>query len=582
MIFLLRLILCAAILMPFAAQAEELYGLAMTGTAKYGADDTHFSYANPDAPKGGTLKMAAIGSFDTVNPYNIKGKVAVGMDMFTDRLMARNWDEPFTLYPMIAEYVGVPVDRSSITFYINPKARFHDGSPITVEDVEFTFNTLKEFGRPNARRIYKLVSKVEKNGKAITFKLGDGHDRETVMILALMPVLSKAYWTGKNFDETTLTPFVSNGAYKIASIDAGRRIVYERVKDYWAADLLPNKGHYNFERVIYDFFRDDSIAFENFKSGDLNLRREWDAGLWQSGYDFPAIKNGKAKKEALQHGRPDRVRGFIFNTRREPFKDIRVREALNLAFDFEWVNQNLYHGLYSRINSYYPGTAMAAKDTPAPIENKTPEQKRENMKRADQLLKDAGWTIKNGVRVNAEGKPLSFEIMLDDPANEKIALSFVRSLKRLGITPHVRVLDSAAFLGRLNEYDFDMTLYFWMSTLSPGTEQYLYWSCEAANSPSRWNYAGICDKNIDLLSQSIASAKTREELVAKVQALDSALMKGQYMIPLYYNPRDFVAYWEPLSHPETMPLYGTVLETWWMNGAGGKPETSKPSAGVVQ
>lgn len=564
--FLLSITLCLLILQPFSAKAEVLYGLAMTGEPKYGPKDTHYTYANPDAPKGGTLKQAAIGTFDTVNPYNIKGKAPQGMDLVTDRLMARVWDEPFTMYPLIAEKVDVPADRSSITFFLNPAARFHDGSPITAEDVEFTFETLKEMGRPNMRRIYKLVTKVEKpDARTIKFTLSEERDRETIMILALMPVLSKAYWTGKTFDQTTLTPFLSNGAYKISEVDVGRRIVYERVPDYWAADLLPNKGHYNFDRVIYDYYRDDSIAFESFKSGDLNFRREWDAGLWASGYNFPAINEGIAKHEALSHGRPDRVRGFIFNTRREPFKDIRVRQALNLAFDFEWVNQNLYHGLYKRINSYYPNTNLASPDNPPPVVNDTPERKRENMKRADTLLKDSGWVIKNGTRVHEKtGKPLTFEIMLDDPANEKIALSFVRSLKRLGITPRVRVLDSAAYRGRLNEYDFDMTLYFWMSTLSPGTEQYLYWSCEAAETPSRWNYAGICDKDIDLLSQSIAAADTREELVARVQALDSALMAGTYMIPLYYNPQDYVAYREPLARPDTMPLYGTVLETWWM------------------
>lgn len=547
--------------------AEGLYGLAMTGTPKYGPDSAHLDYANPNAPKGGTLKQAGIGSFDTVNPYNIKGKAAVGLDLITDRLMVRVWDEPFTMYPMIAEKVAVPADRSSITFFLNPKARFHDGSPITTEDVKFTFETLRESGRPNMRRIYKLVSKVETPDTAtIKFTFGEGADRETPMILALMPVLSKAYWSGKKFDETTLTPFLTNGAYKIASIDPGRQIVYERVKDYWAADLMPNRGHFNVDRVVYDFYRDDSIAFEAFKSGDLNLRREWDAGLWEKAYDFPAMKEGKAVKEPLQHGRPDRVRGFIFNTRREPFKDIRVRQALNLVFDFEWVNQNLYHGLYKRINSYYPNTDLAATDTPPPISNATSEQKRENMKRADALLKEAGWIVRNGARVNEKtGKPLTFEIMLDDPANEKIALSFVNSLKRMGITPKVRVLDTAAFTGRITKYDFDMTLYFWMSTLSPGTEQYLYWSCEAADTPSRWNYAGICDKNIDLLSKYIATAKTRDELVGKVRELDKALMAGSYMIPLYYNSHDFVAYWQPLAHPDKMPLYGTVLETWWMN-----------------
>jgi ABC-type oligopeptide transport system substrate-binding subunit len=578
---LLCTLLAFAILSPLSARAEGEYGLAMTGIPKYTANSAHLDYANPDAPKGGTLKQAAIGSFDTVNPYNIKGKAPQGMDLVTDRLMVRVWDEAFTMYPMIAERVSVPQDRSSITYYLNPKARFHDGSPITADDVEFTFQTLKEFGRPNMRRIYKLVSSVEKpDARTITFKLGDGYDRETVMILSLMPVLSKKYWAGKNFDETTLTPFLSNGAYKISSLDVGKKIIYERVKDYWAADLMPNRGHFNFDKVVFDYYRDDGVAFESFKAGDLNLRREWDAGLWKSGYDFPGLTSGQAVKAPLPHGRPDRVRGFIFNTRHEPFKDIRVRQAFNLLFDFEWVNQNLYHGLYSRINSYFPGTELAATDTPPPVENKTTEQKRENMRKADTLLKSAGWVIKDGKRVNEKtGKPLTFEILLDDPGNEKIALSFVRALKRMGISPTLRVLDAAAFLGRLNNYDFDMTLYYWMSTLSPGTEQYLYWSCEAATQPSRWNYAGICDKNIDLLSKSIATAKTRGELVQKVQSLDKALMAGTYMIPLYYNPTDFVAYWKPLAHPEKMPLYGTVLETWWMDA---QPDLSKPKGSVVK
>ncbi len=539
----------------------------MTGTPKYSAKDAHLSYVNPDAPKGGTLRQAAIGSFDTVNPFNIKGKAAQGMDQVTDRLMARVWDEPFTMYPMIAQSVEVPDDRSAITFHLNPKARFHDGSPITAKDVQFTFETLKTYGRPNMRRIYKLVSKVETpDARTIKFTLSEGHDRETVMILCLMPVLSKAYWSGKNFDETTLTPFISNGPYKIASVDPGRRIVYERVKDYWAADIFPNKGLYNADRIVFDYYRDDSVAFEAFKAGDINLRREWDAGLWHSGYDFPALTQKKVAKEALPHGRPDRVRAFIFNTRRAPFEDIKVRQALNLLFDFEWVNANLYHGQYKRINSFFPNTNLASPATPPQPQNATPAQKRENMRKADQLLKEAGWVIRNGVRVQEKtGKPFAFEIMLDDPGNEKIALSFVHSLKRMGITARVRVLDSAAFLGRLNEYDFDMTLYYWMSTLSPGTEQYLYWSCEAAKQPSRWNYAGICDADIDRLSQTIATSKTREELVGRVHALDQKLMAGSYMIPLYYNPEDFFSYWKPLRHPETMPLYGSVLETWWID-----------------
>ncbi|MBN8522167.1 MAG: ABC transporter substrate-binding protein [Alphaproteobacteria bacterium] len=549
------------ILHALPALAKDGYGLSMTGTPKYTSASPHVDYANPNAPKGGTLKQAAIGSFDTLNPYTIKGKSPPGLDLVTDRLMARVWDEPFTMYPLIAEQAVVPADRSSVTFHLNPKARFHDGTPITTDDVLFSYETLKEFGRPNMRRVYKLARAQKINERTIRFQFGDGHDRETVMIFAMMPILSKAYWQGKTFDETTLKAPLGSGPYKIAQVDPGRQITYERVKDYWAQNLLPNVGHNNFDRIVYDFYRDDSVAFEAFKSGDLNFRREWDAGLWTSGYDFPAAQKNLVKKDALSHGRPDRVRGFIFNTRRDPFDDIRVRQALALAFDFEWVNKNLYHGLYRHIDSYFPNTELSA-----PPHKTQPQSRRSALKQADQLLKDAGWVIQNGKRVQAKtGQGFDFEIMLDDPGNEKIALAFVGNLKRLGITPRVRVLDTAAFRGRLNDYDFDMTLYFWMSTLSPGTEQYLYWGCEAATQPGRWNYAGICDPVIDDLSKSIAKATTRAELVKTVQTLDQKLMAGSYMIPLYYNPYDFVTYWPPVQRPEKTPLYGTVIETWWMD-----------------
>ena len=548
---------------PHTAAAKELYGLAMVGTPKYTPQSTHYDYANPDAPTGGTLRQAAIGSFDTVNPYNIKGRMAAGLDGVTDRLMSRVWDEPFTMYPLIAEKVDVPDDRSSATFTLNPKARFHDGTPITADDVLFSYETLRDKGRPNMRRIYKLGTAQKLGERVVKFSFGDGYDRETVMIFAMMPILSKAYWTGKEFDSTTLTPALGSGPYKVAKVDPGRQIIYERVKDYWAADLLPNKGHNNFDRIIHDYYRDDSVAFEAFKAGNANFRREWDASLWRNGYDFPAVKDKRVTQDTLQHGRPDRVRAFIFNTRRPPFDDIRVREALNLLFDFDWVNTSIYHGEYKRINSYFPNTELAAvPDAPAA------KDKRADMRKADALLKDAGWVIKNGKRVNDKtGTPFEFEILLDDPGNEKVALALVRNLERMGITARVRVLDAAAFRGRINDYDFDMTLYFWLSTLSPGTEQYLYWGCQAATEPGRWNYAGVCDPAIDTMSKSIAGATTRDDLVGRVRALDSALMAGHYMIPLYYNPQDYVAYWAPVRRPETVPLYGLVIETWWMGAA---------------
>lgn len=564
------ILLCLLFPTPAPASTKEQldlkFGLAMVGAPKYSEADTHLDYANPDAPKGGELKQAAIGTFDTLNPYSIKGRAAQGLNLVTDRLMTRVWDEPFTMYPMIAERVSVPDDRSSITFYLNPLAKFHDGTPITQDDVIFSFETLKNEGRPNMRRIYKLATAKKDGDHGVHFSFSEGYDRETVMIFALMPILSKAYWTDKTFDKTTLEAPLGSGPYKIAEAEAGKRIILERVEDYWAKNSLVNKGHHNFDRIIYDYYRDNTVAFESFKKGDLTLRREWDAGSWNNSYDFPALNDGRVVKEEIKHNRPDKVRGFIFNTRRAPFDDIRVRQALGKFFDFDWMNKNLFYGQYQQINSYYPNTDLA-REIP-PVKKK---DQRTRMREGDRLLKKAGWIVKDGKRVNEKtGEVMQFDILLSKPSDEKIALSLTRSLKKMGIETTVRVLDSAAYLGRMQDYDFDMTLYFWHSTLSPGTEQYLYWSCEAAEQPSRWNYAGICDPEIDTLAKSIPDAKTREELVNNTQKLDQKLWDNTNMIPLYYNTQDFVSYWKPLKRPEKTPIYGIVTETWWID------QTEKP------
>jgi ABC-type oligopeptide transport system substrate-binding subunit len=573
------------------AAAAEYDFLSMHGTSKYaGRNAPHLDYANPDAPKGGTLRQAAIGTFDSLNPYAIKGKPAQGMQYVHDRLMTRIWDEAFTLAPSIAQRVTVPDDRSAITFHLDPRAKFSDGSPITADDVIFSFEILRESGRPNMRRVYQLVKNVERrDDHTVHFELGDGHDRETIMILGLMPVLSKAWWSGRTFDSATLDIPVSSGPYTIASVDPGRRIVYKRNPNYWAADLTANRGHYNFDTLIFDYYRDDGVAFEAFKSGQLDLRREWDAAKWAKGYDIPAVKNGQIVTETLPHNRPERVNSLIFNTRRPPFDDVRVRKALALSFDFNWVNLNLFHGLYKRVDSYFPNSELAARGEPSaeeravlePYRNHLPESVfaplrplptadspaalRENMIEADRLLKDAGWIIKNGQRVHHEtGRPLTFDLILGAPQDEKIALAFARGLKKLGVQVNVRVLDAAAFLGRLGNYDYDMVLYFWLSTLSPGTEQILYWGCAAADQPSRWNYAGICNPAIDALADSIARTHNRDDLVTRMRALDRALLAGHYMIPLHYPGVDFVARRAQIRRPDVTPIYGMVLESWWL------------------
>lgn len=568
---------------------QKKFGIAMHGDTKYNAQSEHLDYANPDAPKGGHFKQSAIGTFDTLNPFSIKGRAAQGLALVYDRLMGRVWDEPFAMYPLIAEGYEMPDDRSEITFHLNPAARFHDGTPITADDVLFSFETLKNEGRPNMRSVYRLVTSAEKldNG-SVRFVFGEGRDRETPLILAMMPVLSKSWWEGKTFDSSTLNIPNLNGPYTIESVDPGRRITYKRNPDYWAKDLLVNKGHYNFERVTYDYFRDDTVAFEAFKAGETDIRRESDIGKWSAAYDFPALTSGKVKKEAIAHQRPEQAKGFIFNTRRAPFDDIRVRQALDLLFDFEWANKNLYHGSYKRITSFYPNSELAAQGEPSPLEleilepwrgqiedsifgaayappqNGDQNAARANMRKANTLLNEAGWTVQNGKRMK-DGKAFTFEILLSAPEDEKLALHFRRALEKMGITANIRVLDAAAYRGRLNDYNFDMTLYYWLSSLSPGTEQILYYGCKAANEPARWNFPGICNPAIDSIASGVAASKNRESLTAQIHALDRILMHGHYMIPLYYSGSDYFAYRAHVHHPENTPIYGAVLETWWID-----------------
>lgn len=542
---------------------ENAWGIAMHGAPKYTSDDTHLDYANPGAPKGGRLKQAGFGSFDTLNPYAIKGKAASGLSMVYDRLMGRVWDEPFTMYPLIAERYETNAERSFITFHLNPKAQFQDGSKITDQDVVFSFETLKAKGRPNMRQVYKLVEKVEIICEGvITFEFAQGHDRETAMIIAMMPILSKAWWKNRDFDSTVLDIPNTNGPYKIKSVDPGRSITFERDPNYWGADLLVNAGHNNFDEIKYEYFRDDTIAFEAFKAGDLNLRREWDAGKWASAYTFPSVINGKTVQSTLEHGRTERAAGFIFNTRRFPFYDFNVRKALSILMDYDWINKNIYYDQFEIVRSYFPNSDFEGNDTSANAI--TPKRNlRAKLREAQKLLKQAGWSVVDG-HMEKDGKALSFELLLSSPEEERIALHYKKALERLGVDMRVRNLDSVAFRGRLSAYDFDMVSYFWQSSLSPGTEQILFWGCQAGKEPSRWNYPGICSDEIDALAKAVPLTKSREKLVEIMKNLDQQLLEGQYMVPLFYNKADYIAHSKDIHHPEKTPLYGAVIETWWM------------------
>ncbi len=565
-----------------AENPRPAFGLAMHGQEKYNAQSKNLEYVNPNAPKGGYIKMSVIGTFDTLNPFSLKGKAPTNMNLVYDRLMRRVWDEPFTMYPLIAKSYNVAPDRSWIRFWIDERAKFHDGSPITVDDVEFSFKILRDHGRPNMRRIYKLIEKVEinKEQQSIIFKLGDGYDRETVMILAMMPVLSKSWWGKHNFDSaTTQTPLL-NGPYRIKSYEIGRSITYERVENYWAKDLFVNKGQYNFDTVTYDYFRDDTIALEAFKKGDFDIRREWNISKWQSAYSD--ISKNIIKSE-FPHNRPERAHGLFFNLRKPPFDDIRVRKAISLAFDDDWVLKNLYHNKFKRIESFFPNSILASSTEITADEKKLLEQwkdkvqpnifhppssqklnMRQKLREASKLLQEAGWIIENGKRVHKDTKKeLKFKILVPTPQDEKIALTFQRSLERLGIHMDIRMADSSTFQKLKQSYDYDMLAFHVQFTLSPGTEQTLYWTCKAAYEPARFNYSGICNPALDYFANGIGNAKSYDELMIYAHIIDRIALSEHIFIPLFYKNVDYIAYNRNILHPENTPIYGAVLESWW-------------------
>jgi microcin C transport system substrate-binding protein len=553
------IILCVFLACANIGAKAEGFGIAMHGQPQL-KQGVSFSYVNINAPKQGHFKQGFVGTFDTLNPFTIKGKAAQGLNLFYDRLTIRSWDEPFTLYPLIAQNIMTPDDRSSITFTLDPRARFQDGSPITTNDVAFSFETLKDKGRPNMRQVYKLVTHVDiKDKQTITFHLSNDRSRESVMILAMMPVLSKVYWSKHNFDSTSFNIPLSNGPYKIQSVEAGRRIVFERDQNYWAKDLPHLKGLYNFNEISFDYFRDDGVAFEAFKSGDIDIRTEIDPAKWQTAYKGPRISSGDIQKHIIPHKRTERMWGFIFNTRRAPFENLSVRKALSLAIDRPWINKNLFHNQYQLTNSFFANSDLSfAQSSPKPFDL------RDNLKQADTELKKNSWIIQNGKRVNKKTrKPLSFEILIGSPDDEKIALSYKRTLEKLGIYVRLRSLDSTSFRDRLMRYDYDMVLYFWQNSLSPGTEQALNFGCTAANEEGRFNYAGICTKKIDQIVRDLPNIDSREKLVSATQELDKALIESHIAIPLFHAGVDRIATNKRIGIPQTPALYGTVFEALW-------------------
>jgi microcin C transport system substrate-binding protein len=585
-----------------AARAEQVlpaHAVAMHGEPALPAGFSHFRYADPGAPKGGAIRYGATGSFDSLNPFITRGRPALGLGLVHESLLKRSWDEPFTLYGLVAGTVRMPDDRSWVEFSLRPEARWHDGRPMTVEDVVFSWRILKDQGAPRYRTYYRKVAAVAKTGeRSVRFDFEPGTDREMPLIMGLMPILPEHWWRERSFDRTSLDPPLGSGPYRVSHVDPGRSITYRRAEDYWGRDLPVNRGFYNFDEIRYDYYRDDAVSLEAFKAGAYDFRRETDPTRWAVAYAGPPFEDGRIRLETLPHSRPEPARGLVFNTRRPPFGDRRVREALGLALDFEWMNRALFHGAYVRTAGFYPNSELSARGAPSAAELKLlepwraelpeelpeelfdgpflpprtdgtgPPGLRANLRKAAALLAEAGWTARDGRMVDGSGRPLSFEILLVDPSDERVALEFGRGLRRLGIEARVRTVDSAQYRARLDGFDFDMTVNFWGSTLSPGNEQALYWSSAAADQPGSRNYAGVRSPAVDALIGHVTAARTRQELVTAVRALDRVLSWGHYVVPLYHLGEDRVAYRSRLRRPETTSLYGLVLETWWSGGSG--------------
>ncbi|MGH6832139.1 MAG: extracellular solute-binding protein, partial [Methyloceanibacter sp.] len=556
----------------------------------------HFPYANPDAPKGGKVIFAVQGSYDNLNPLIVKGAAADGVrEYIYESLLARAYDEPFSLYGLIAESVETPADRSFVEFTLNPVAKFSDGKPITVEDVIFSHALLRDHGRPNHRSYYKKVAKVEKTGeRKVRFTFDASGDREMPLIIGLMPVLPRHLIDPERFEKTTLFPPTGSGPYTVSKVDPGKSISFKRDPNYWGRDLAVNRGLYNFDEIRFDYYRDAGSMFEAFKSGLVRLRNEDDPTRWTEGYTFPAMRDGRVVKEELPVETPAGMSALVFNTRRPIFADPRVRQALILLFDFEWVNRTLYHGQYARTESYFARSELSSHGHPADraerallapfatevkpaimdgsfafhVRDGTGEN-REGRREALQLLEAAGYQLTGGKLIKvATGEPFEFEILAATRGQERLLLTYARALKQVGIEARIRQVDSAQYQRRKQTYDFDMIQYFWPVSLSPGNEQSFRWGSEAAVTEGSFNFPGVKSAGVDALIEALLKAEDRTGFVAAARALDRVLLSGDYVIPLFHLPRQWVVHWSDLKRPERTPLYGYQIDTWWLEPSG--------------
>lgn len=572
-----------------AEEVPTVHGLALYDEPALDADFAYFPYVNPDAPRGGTLTQAAVGgSFDSTNPFIIRGTPAAGLSEIYDTLVEGNPDEPFSVYGLLAEGMRLDPERTWIEFDLRPEARFHDGEPVTAHDVVYSFELLTEQGNPFYGSYYADVEAVTAlDDRTVRFDFADVHSRELPLIVGQLPVLPKHYWEARDFTAPTLAAHPGSGPYRIAEVDPGRRIVYARDPDYWGRDLPVKRGRHNIDRLVYDYYRDRDIAWEAFKAGVLDYRIDARAATWAIGYDFPAYRDGLVRRLAVPDGQPARMQAFVFNLRRDKFADPRVREALSLTFDFPWLNANLFFDAYRRTESVFQNSEMAAEGLPGgdelalleefrdrlperlfqePVPIDHPVELRERLRLAFDLLQEAGYEVERGRLVHGEtGQPLTVEVLLFDTGMERVTQPMLRNMARLGVQGRIRIVDINQYLNRLRSFDFDMTVGQFPQSNNPGNEQRDFWTSAAAETPQSRNLMGLADPVVDELVDRLIRADSRETLNVTARALDRVLLWNFPMIPHYHSGETRIAIWDKFGWPEPFPRYGMDLAAWWVD-----------------
>lgn len=564
------------------------HALAMHGKPKYTEGFTHFDYANPDAPKGGSIVRYARGSFDSFNQFITKGNPATGIGYIYDSLTVGSRDEPFTQYGLVAERIFIPTERDSVTFFLNKKARFHDGHPITAEDVVFSFNTLVELGTPHYRAYYADVTGVTiVNEHTVTFSFRDGKNRELPLILGQFEILPAHYWAKEKFASAAVSPPLGSGPYKVSDFNLGKDVTFQRVEDYWAKDHPARKGHFNFNEIRFDYYRDPDVALEALKSQKFDLIEENSSKRWATLYEGEAFDSGEIVKMTIPHQNPAGMQAFAINTRRDLFSDPKIRQALSLAFDFEWTNKNLFFGAYTRSTSYFSNSELASNGLPSseelvllePYKDDLPAElfttpypipttkgngkNRLNLRTATKLLKQAGWAIEDGVLKNKDGKPFNFEILLYQKDFERITSPYIKNLEKLGIVATIKVVGGAQYIERRREFDFDMIIQTFGQSSSPGNEQRDYWYSGFADHRGSRNIIGVKDPIIDILIDKVIGAETREDLITACKALDRVLLWGHYVVPQWHISSYRVASRNFFKRPKIAPKYSLGFDTWW-------------------